>query len=224
VAAGALAAQFLENQGVYISTWVSRVHDLSLDKKGHWSRDQIESNILRCPDSQMAEQMIKRIEEIKKAGDTVGGAISCSIIGTPIGWGEPVFEKLNANLAKAMMGINAVKAIEIGSGLQGTFRKGSEENDLLESKEGEIHTKTNNSGGIQGGISNGEEIFFKVAFKPVATIMQDQGSVDKDGNAVTVQGKGRHDPCVVPRAVPIVEALAALVLADFSLMARSSRC
>jgi chorismate synthase len=224
VAAGALAAQFLEKQGVYISTWVSRVHDLSLDKKGHWTRDQIEANILRCPDPEMAEKMIKRIEEIKKAGDTVGGAVSCSVIGTPVGWGEPVFEKLNANIAKAMMGINAVKAVEIGSGVQGTFRKGSEENDLFESREGEIHTKTNNSGGIQGGISNGEEIFFKVAFKPVATIMQDQGSVDKEGNEVTVQGKGRHDPCVVPRAVPIVEALAALVLADFSLMARSSRC
>lgn len=223
VAAGAIASQFLETQKVHVRAWVSRVHDIELTVEQDWTLEEIESNIVRCPHMATAQQMIGRIEAIKKEGDTVGGAITCKAYGVTIGWGDPVFEKLNANLAKALMGINAVKGVEIGSGIQGTYRKGSEENDLFTNKQGEIRTSTNNSGGIQGGISNGEEIIVKVSFKPVATIMQDQSSVDKDGLSTTVKGKGRHDPCVVPRAVPIVEALVALVLADASLMARSSR-
>jgi len=223
VAGGAIAAQLLERMGVSILTWVSRVHDIEMTDSKDWNMDQIESNLVRCPDSAIAEQMIHRIEQVKKEGDTVGGAISCVARGVPAGWGDPVFEKLHASLAKAMMGINAVKGFEIGSGVQGTYRKGSEENDFFIKTEKGIGTQSNRSGGIQGGISNGEEIYFNVSFKPVATIMQDQESVDADGNASIVKGKGRHDPCVVPRAVPIVEALCALVLADASLMARSSR-
>lgn len=223
VAAGAIAEQILAQQGMTICAWVDRVHDISLDSTASWNRAQVDINVVRCPDSQLAAKMIERIEKIKKEGDTVGGAVRCHIDGVPVGLGEPVFEKLNANLAKAMMGINAVKAVEIGSGIAGTFRKGSEENDLFTQLEEEIQTRSNNSGGIQGGISNGQSILFTVAFKPTATLMKNQDSVDVDGEPVVIQGKGRHDPCVVPRAVPIVESLAALVLVDHLLMARSSK-
>jgi len=160
------------------------------------------------------------IKKIRSEGDTIGGTINCVIQNVPIGLGEPVFDKLHAHLGKAMLSINAVKGFEFGSGFDGTKMKGSEHNDVFNSKGG---TNTNYSGGIQGGISNGEDIYFKVAFKPVATIMQSQNSIDTDGNRIEIQGKGRHDPCVVPRAVPIVEAMAALVLADFWLLNKTSK-
>jgi len=177
--------------------------------------DKIESNIVRCPDKASAEKMIERISEIKKQGDTIGGTVTCVIQNVPIGLGEPIFDKLHAQLGKAMLSINAVKGFEYGSGFCGAQMKGSEHNDIFNA---DGTTKTNLSGGIQGGISNGMDIYFRVAFKPVATIMQAQETIDKDGNILEMHGKGRHDPCVVPRAVPIVEALAAMVLTDFMLL------
>jgi chorismate synthase len=167
--------------------------------------------------------MIDLIDKTRLDRDTIGGVVTCVITNTPVGLGEPVFDKLHAELGKAMLGINAVKGFEYGSGFEGVRLHGSEHNDEFYNEGGKVRTKTNNSGGIQGGISNGEDIYFNVAFKPVATIMQDQQSVDKEGNSVTVAGKGRHDPCVVPRAVPIVESMAALVIADFLLRNRTSR-
>jgi chorismate synthase len=181
----------------------------------------IESNIVRCPDAGIAEMMIARIKEVKKDGDTIGGVISCVIQGVPAGWGEPVFDKLHADLAKAMMSINAAKGFEYGSGFEGVKMKGSEHNDLFIATKKKITTSTNHSGGIQGGISNGEDIYFRVAFKPVATLMIPQMTVNDKGKTVEVKGKGRHDPCVVPRAVPIVEAMAAIVLVDHYLRFRA---
>jgi chorismate synthase len=224
VAAGAIAKQILEQMGVDIRSWVQRVQHVESEKDySELDLSLIDSNLVRCPDPDAALEMLELIEETKKEGDTVGGAIACRITGLPAGWGEPVFQKLHAQMAHAMMGINAAKAFEMGSGLAGTFDKGSEQNDLFESVDEGIRTSTNNSGGIQGGISNGEDIFFKVHFKPIATIMLDQESVDEEGNEVTVKGKGRHDPCVLPRAVPIVDALASLVLVDAMLLSRSSK-
>ncbi len=218
VAAGAVAKQFLDTIGIKVTAYVSQVGDLALDTDyTKYDFSQIEANILRCPDATMAEKMIERIDETRKNRDTIGGVVTCVVQGTPVGLGEPVFDKLHAELGKAMLGINAVKGFEYGSGFEGVKMYGSQHNDLFYSEDGKIRTKTNHSGGIQGGISNGEDIYFRVAFKPVATIMQDQESVNEEGEAVTVSGKGRHDPCVVPRAVPIVEAMAALVMADFFL-------
>jgi chorismate synthase len=171
----------------------------------------------------MAEKMIQHIDETRKNRDTIGGIVSCVVKGTPIGLGEPVFDKLHAILGQAMLSINAVKGFEYGSGFEGVKMYGSEHNDPFETEEGKVKTTTNHSGGIQGGISNGQDIYFNVAFKPIATIMNDQESIDKDGNKVTVKGKGRHDPCVVPRAVPIVEAMAALTIADFLLRAKTNK-
>ena len=168
--------------------------------------------------------MFDYIDDIRKQGDSIGGVVSCVITGTPVGWGEPVFDKLHAELGKAMLSINAVKGFEYGSGFAGVELQGSAHNDAFYTdKTGRVRTRTNHSGGIQGGISNGEDIFFRVAFKPVATIMQDQESVGQNGESITVQGKGRHDPCVLPRAVPIVEAMTALVLVDFYLRDKSVR-
>ena len=181
---------------------------------------QIEKNPVRTADAQMAEQMEAYIKDIRKQGDTVGGTISCVIQNMPVGLGEPVFDKLHAQLGKAMLSINAVKGFEYGSGFEGTQLKGSEHNDIFNA---DGSTQTNHSGGVQGGISNGEDVYFKVAFKPVATIMQKQETINSEGEKVEMQGKGRHDPCVVPRAVPIVEAMAALVLADFVLLNRLSK-
>ncbi len=214
VVAGAIAKQVLEN--IKINAYVSSVGDIEL-KTPYQQLDfsKIESNDIRCPDMAMAEQMIDKIKEIRKQGDTIGGVVTCVLQNVPIGLGEPVFDKLHSELGKAMLSINAVKGFEYGSGFAGTKMKGSEHNDLF-NEDGS--TKTNNSGGIQGGISNGEDIYFKVAFKPVATIMQNQETIDKEGNMTEMQGKGRHDPCVVPRAVPIVEAMAALVLIDYWLL------
>lgn len=219
VAAGAIAKQLLKE--VKITAYVSSVGDLDLSKP-YQSLDfsEIEKNVVRCADPEMAAQMEAYIKDIRKQGDTVGGSITCVIQNAPVGLGEPVFDKLHAQLGKAMLSINAVKGFEYGSGFQGTRLKGSEHNDLFNP---DGSTKTNFSGGVQGGISNGEDIYFKVAFKPVATIMKKQETIDSDGNLVDMQGKGRHDPCVVPRAVPIVEAMAALVLADFYLLNKLSK-
>ncbi|WP_417557544.1 chorismate synthase [Mesoflavibacter zeaxanthinifaciens] len=214
VVAGAIAKQMLKN--IKINAFTSSVGDIFLEKP-YQSLDfsKTEDNIVRCPDAEYADKMIEKIKEIRKEGDTIGGTITCVLQNVPIGLGEPVFDKLHAELGKAMLSINAVKGFEYGSGFCGAKMKGSEHNDQFNI---DGSTKTNLSGGIQGGISNGMDIYFRVAFKPVATIMQDQTTIDKEGNEVEMQGKGRHDPCVVPRAVPIVEAMAALVLADYFLI------
>ena len=221
VAAGAIAKLILKEKHITVQAGVTRVGDISF--KGDIEKidfSECENNAVRCPDQKLAEEMENYILQIKKQGDTVGGIISCVINGVPAGLGEPVFDKLHADLGKAMMSINAVKGFEYGSGFSSVSMRGSEHNDKwVQSKEG-LHTESNNSGGIQGGISNGMPIYFNTAFKPVATIMQDQDSVNEKGESVTVSGKGRHDPCVVPRAVPIVEAMAALVLTDHLLRQR----
>jgi|TARA_R100000479_G_scaffold33554_2_gene13828 chorismate synthase len=219
VAAGAIAKQLLKN--IKITAYVSAVGELSLQKKySEVDFNEIEKNPVRCADADMASKMEAYIKDIRKQGDTVGGQITCVIENAPIGLGEPVFDKLHAQLGKAMLSINAVKGFEYGSGFGGTKMQGSLHNDLF-NEDGT--TKTNYSGGVQGGISNGEPIYFNVAFKPVATIMQKQQTINSEGKQVSMQGKGRHDPCVVPRAVPIVEAMAALVLADFWLLNKVSK-
>ncbi len=214
VVAGAIAKQIIPE--IEINAYVSSVGDLFLEKP-YQALDfsKTDENVVRCPDDEVAEQMIQKIKDTRKQGDTIGGTITCVIKNVPVGLGEPIFDKLHARLAFAMMSINAVKGFEYGSGFCGAKMNGSEHNDLF-NEDGS--TKSNLSGGIQGGISNGMDIYFRVAFKPVATLMQTQATIDKDGNPVEMQGKGRHDACVVPRAVPIVEAMAAMVLADFSLL------
>lgn len=210
VVAGAVAKQVLKT--IEFKAYVSSVGDIHLDTPyNEVDVSLIESNIVRCPDTEKAMEMEQYIKQIRKEGDTVGGVVSCVIKNVPVGLGEPVFDRLHADLGKAMLSINAVKGFEYGSGFEGAKLKGSQHNDLF-NEDGS--TQTNLSGGIQGGISNGMDIYFRVAFKPVATIMQDQETIDKEGNIVTMQGKGRHDPCVVPRAVPIVEAMAAITLLD----------
>ncbi len=223
VAAGAIAKLLLKHEGIDITAYVSQVGEITTPHYSQLDLSKTEDNIVRCPDQGIAEKMIERIDEIRLARDTIGGIVTCVIKNTPVGLGEPVFDKLHAELGKAMLSINAVKGFEYGSGFEGVKQLGSQHNDEFYNEGGRIRTKTNHSGGIQGGISNGEDIYFNVAFKPVATIMQDQASIDKHGNEATVSGKGRHDPCVVPRAVPIVEAMAALVLADFLLRAKVSK-
>lgn len=216
VAAGAIAKLMLRQHGINIQAYVSQVGDLNIGRPyTELNLANTEENIIRCPDPAIANQMISLIDSVRKDRDTIGGVVSCVINGTPIGLGEPIFDRLNAILGQAMLSINAAKGFEIGSGFEGIKMRGSTHNDIIYKEGDQIKTKTNYSGGIQGGISNGEDIYFNVAFKPVATIMKDQDSLDHEGNATTVSGKGRHDPCVVPRAVPIVEAMAALVLADF---------
>lgn len=223
VAAGAIAKLLLKKSGVEINAFVSQVGDLKAPPYTQLDLSKTEDNIVRCPDAATAEKMIALIDQVRLDRDTIGGIVTCVIKNTPVGLGEPVFDKLHAELGKAMLSINAVKGFEYGSGFEGVQLRGSQHNDEFFNEGGRIRTKTNHSGGVQGGISNGEDIYFNVAFKPVATIMQDQPSVDKDGNEAIVSGKGRHDPCVVPRAVPIVEAMAALVLADFLLRAKTSK-
>ena len=224
VAAGAIAKLMLKSKGIECFAFVSQVGDIAMEKPlDELNFSLTDSNAVRCPDQETAEKMFEYIDQVRKDQDTVGGVITGVIKGVPAGLGEPVFDKLHARLGGAMLGINAVKGFEYGSGFDGAILKGSQHNDQFEvSAEGKISTKTNHSGGVQGGISNGEDIYFNVAFKPVATIMQDQQSIDKDGNEVVVSGKGRHDPCVVPRAVPVVEAMTALVLADFYLIRRTN--
>lgn len=225
VAAGAVAKLLLTDLGVNIQSYVSQVGTLKLEKSYQdLDLSLTESNAVRCPDPEMAQQMFDYIDSVRKQGDSVGGVVNCVVTGVPAGWGEPVFDKLHAEMGKAMLSINAVKGFEYGSGFDGVALLGSQHNDAFYiDNEEKVHTRTNHSGGVQGGISNGEDIYFRVAFKPVATIMQDQESIDQHGDVAIVQGKGRHDPCVVPRAVPIVEAMAALVLADFYLRNRSSK-
>jgi chorismate synthase len=217
VAAGAIAKLFLKKYDIQVSAYVSRVGDLKAPHYSEMDLSRTEENIVRCPDPQTAEKMIELIDQVRMDRDTIGGIVTCVIKNTPVGLGEPVFDKLHAELGKAMLSINAVKGFEYGSGFDGLNLRGSQHNDEFYTEGSHVRTRTNHSGGIQGGISNGEDIYFNVAFKPVATIMQDQQTVDKNGNSAVVSGKGRHDPCVLPRAVPIVEAMAALVLADFLL-------
>lgn len=214
VAAGSIAKMILKGIGVKINAFVSQVGNVKLDESETLDLTQTEENMVRCPHSQTAQQMIDLIMDVKKSGDTIGGMVSCVIEGCPVGLGAPVFDKLHADLGKAMLSINAVKGFEYGSGFRCITMLGSEHNDIFINQDGNIKTKTNNSGGIQGGISNGMPINFNVAFKPVATIVQGQDTVDTMGKDALAEGKGRHDPCVVPRAVPIVEAMAALVLVD----------
>jgi chorismate synthase len=219
VVAGAVAKQFLSD--IQFNAYTASVGKIELNKAiKELDFNLIETNAVRCPDTASAEKMENYIKQIRKEGDTVGGTVQCVIRNMPKGLGEPVFDKLHAELGKAMLSINAVKGFEYGSGFEGTKMKGSEHNDLF-NEDGT--TKTNLSGGIQGGISNGMDIYFKVAFKPVATIMQKQDTINKQGESVEMQGKGRHDPCVVPRAVPIVEAMAALVIADYLLQNKISK-
>ncbi|RYU91369.1 chorismate synthase [Mucilaginibacter terrigena] len=230
VAAGALAKLLLKTQGIEIFAHVSSVGkinspeiDINLSHINALINHR-ELNIVRCADLDTADKMIEFIDSIRKQGDTVGGKVSCHIIGAPVGLGDPVFDKLHADLGKAMLSINAVHGFEFGSGFSGSEMRGSEHNDIfIKNADGSVGTRTNFSGGIQGGISNGMPIEFKVAFKPVATIMHNQQTIDGEGNVAEITGKGRHDPCVVPRAVPIVEAMAALVLADHWLRNRNSK-
>ncbi|MDT0685686.1 chorismate synthase [Autumnicola psychrophila] len=219
VVAGALAKQVLS--GIEITAYTASVGEIELQKSyKELDFKVIETNPVRCPDAATAEKMESYIKEIRAEGDTVGGTVQCVIKNVPKGLGEPVFDKLHAELGKAMLSINAVKGFEYGSGFEGTKMKGSQHNDLFNN---DGSTKTNLSGGIQGGISNGMDIYFNVAFKPVATIMQNQETINAQGESVEMQGKGRHDPCVVPRAVPIVEAMAALVIVDYLLQNKTSK-
>lgn len=214
VIAGALAKHLIPE--IEIKAYVSSIGDIFCEKSyEELDLSKIENNIVRCPDEAIAEKMIEKISEVKKNGDTIGGTITCVIKNVPIGLGEPVFNKLQAELAKSMLNINACKGFEYGSGFEGAKMLGSEHNDLFNANG---TTKTNYSGGVQGGISNGMDIYFQVAFKPVATLLRPQESIDKGGNVLQVEGKGRHDPCVLPRAVPVVEALSAFVLADMLLI------
>lgn len=222
VVAGAVAKLMLKNVGVNIHAYVSQVGSLRIEKSyQEMDLSVAETNIVRCPDPEIANRMIQRIDEIRRAHDSIGGVVSCVIHNAPVGLGEPVFDKLHASLGQAMLSINAVKGFEYGTGFNAVEMLGSEHNDEFYMEDGRVKSRTNRSGGIQGGISNGEDIYFRVAFKPVATILKDQNTVDKDGREVVMKAKGRHDPCVVPRAVPIVEAMAAMVLADALLINRS---
>lgn len=219
VAAGAFAKILLKKFDINVLAYTSRIGSFQIENLPRpLTSASIEANAVRCPDATTAAQMIAYVEQLAEEGDSVGGVVECRIANVPVGLGEPIYEKLSANLAKAMMGINATKGFEIGSGFQGVRQKGSSQNDSFEKHGDGIRTKTNNSGGIQGGISNGEEIVFRVAFKAPASISKVQNSVDKQGNNIQLSVKGRHDPCVVPRAVPVVEAMAALVIADHLLI------
>ncbi|WP_187263138.1 chorismate synthase [Pontibacter beigongshangensis] len=225
VAAGALAAKMLQYYGISVAAYVSQVGSIKLEQAyTELDLSLIDSNIVRCPESNTAGEMIKLIEDARDSLDTIGGVVSCVIKGVPAGLGEPVFDKLHAELGKAMLSINAVKGFEYGSGFEGVKMRGSQHNDQFYTDEaGNVRTKTNRSGGIQGGISNGQDIYFNVAFKPVATILQPQQTINDQGEEITLKGKGRHDPCVLPRAVPIVDAMAALVIADFLMRQQVSR-
>ena len=222
VAAGAIAKSLLQQKGIEVKAYVSQVGELKLDKTyEQLDLSRIEENPVRCPDPAIAQEMIGFIKAIRKEGDTVGGVVSAVITGCPAGLGEPAFNKLHSELGRAMLSINACKGFEYGSGFAGVSMRGSQHNDAFYQEADKVKTRTNYSGGIQGGISNGMDIYFRCAFKPVATIVPQQESINESGEQVIVEGKGRHDPCVVPRAVPIVEAMAALVLADYWLLQQS---
>lgn len=218
VAAGAIAKQVLRGAGISIHAYTSQVADITLDKDyKRYDLSVTETNEVRCPDADMAEKMAERIRQARTKGDTLGGVITCVVKGVPVGWGEPLYDRLSARLAYAMLSINACKGFEYGSGFD-VNHTGSEMNDPFVSQDGKIRTATNNSGGIQGGLSNGEDIYFRVAFKPVASVLKPQMTVNKHGEPVTLTIEGRHDPCVLPRAVPVVEAMAALTLVDAMLL------
>ena len=224
VVAGALAKQALRQLGVRITAYTSQVGPIRLEENyTAYDLDLIDTNPVRCPDPVKAKEMEELIFKIKGEGDTIGGVVTCVIKGCPIGLGQPVFGKLHASLASAMLSINAAKAFEYGDGFKGLKQKGSEQNDVFFNNCGRIETKTNHSGGIQGGISNGQDIFFRVAFKPVATVLMEQHTVNIDGIDTTLKARGRHDPCVLPRAVPIVEAMAAMTILDFYLIDRTTQ-
>lgn len=224
VAAGAIAKMLLKNLGITVNAYVSAVGSIEAPSYEQLDLSLTDTNAVRCPDQKTAERMFALIDEIRKSRDTIGGKVSAVIKNVPAGLGEPIYQKLHAALGAAMLGINAVKGFEYGSGFNSVSMRGSEHNDqFYTDDQGNVRTTTNYSGGVQGGISNGEDIYFNVAFKPVATIMMDQDSVNKKGEKITASGKGRHDPCVVPRAVPIVEAMAALVIADFYLIHQTGK-
>ena len=220
VAAGAIARKLLATRfHVTVVAWVSKVGALTVDCDiENVTREQVDATPIRCPDLAVADKMIAAVEAARKDGDSLGGVVTCAVHGCPAGWGEPVFDRLEADLAKAVMSLPASKGFEIGTGFAGTDLRGSEHNDEFYMEGGRVRTRTNRSGGVQGGISNGETIYFRVAFKPTATIMREQGTVTVDHLETTIKGRGRHDPCVLPRAVPMVEAMTTLVLADHALM------
>ena len=225
VVAGAFARQALAQLGIDLYAYTSQVGEIALSRDYRlYSRDAIDTNAVRCPDAAKAAEMEQLIKQVKGEGDTIGGIITGVITGMPVGLGEPVFDKLHAILGAAMLSINAVKGFEYGDGFDFATHRGSEVNDaFVTDSEGRVRTSTNHSGGIQGGISNGEDIIFRVAFKPVATLLRDVNTIDKDGNSITLKARGRHDPCVLPRAVPIVEAMAAMVILDAYLLNKTTR-
>ena len=224
VVAGALAKLALRKLGISIEAYTSQVGNIALEHDyRHYDLSLAENNAVRCPDPGKAAEMEQLIQQVKAEGDTIGGIISCVVKGCPAGLGEPEFDKLHAQLAHAMLSINAVKGFEYGQGFAGVTQRGSEQNDIFISEELRVKPLTNNSGGIQGGISNGQDIYFRVAFKPVATLLREQQTVDVEGNATTFTAKGRHDPCVLPRAVPVVEAMAAITLLDHFLLSKMSK-
>ena len=224
VVGGALAKLALNQLGIRITAYTQQVGDIKLEKSyQEYDLNLIETNDVRCPDPAKAEEMATLIKEVKAEGDTIGGVISCVIQGCPVGLGQPAFGKLHAALGNAMLSINAVKGFAYGEGFDSMNLRGSQQNDVFYNHDGRIGTRTNHSGGIQGGISNGQDIYFRVAFKPVATLLMEQQTVDLDGNDTIVKAKGRHDPCVLPRAVPIVEAMAAMTILDYYLIDRTTR-
>ena len=221
---GALAKLALRQIGVNIQAYTSQVGNIALERDYHqYDLSQIENNIVRCPDSKKAAEMEELISRVKAEGDTIGGVITCIIKGCPKGLGEPAFGKLHAALGGAMLTINAVKGFEYGEGFNGVCQRGSEQNDKIVNNDGNITTTTNHSGGIQGGISNGQDIYFRVVFKPVATLLMEQQTVDKEGTPTVIKARGRHDPCVLPRAVPVVEAMAAMTILDYYLIGRTAK-
>ena len=226
VVGGAFAKMVLQHKAIHITAYTSQVGNIALSGNYHdYDFNEIERNPVRCPDAAKAAEMAQLIAEVKSQGDTIGGIISCVIKGCPIGLGEPVFGKLHAQLGAAMLSINAVKGFEYGEGFAGVTARGSEQNDLFQPDgKGGITTLTNHSGGIQGGLSNGQDIFFRVAFKPVATLLREQPTVNKQGQSTLLKARGRHDPCVLPRAVPIVEAMAAMVILDNYMLNNTSKC
>ena len=224
VVAGAFAKLALRELGVNVTAYTSQVGNIELDRDyKRYDFSLIETNAVRCPDVEAAERMSELIAEVKREGDTIGGVITCVASGVPAGWGEPVFDKLHAKVGNAMLGIDAVIGFEDGMGFAGVANRGSQMNDVFVCDNGNVSTMTNNSGGIQGGVSNGEDIYFRVAFKPVATLLQPIDTIDVEGNKISLTAEGRHDPCVLPRAVPVVEAMAAMVLLDSYLLSKTVR-
>lgn len=223
VVAGALAKLALRKLGISVTAFTSQVGTIKLDKDyTAYDLNRIEENAVRCPDQDVAQQMADFISKVKSEGDTVGGVVTCVVKGCPVGLGQPAFGKLHAALGNAMLSINAAKGFEYGQGFGSMDQKGSEQNDIFYNDNGRIAMRTNRSGGIQGGISNGQDIYFRVAFKPVATVLMEQPTVDKDGRETVLAARGRHDPCVLPRAVPIVEAMAAMTILDYYLLDKAS--